>query len=77
MGNTASSRPLAIKGQVVKQVEVLRYLGIEVEHCPSHSTLNTLLKKQRLFLLRKLRSFNVKKDISTSVYGSLIKSVLT
>lgn len=76
MGNTASSRPLAIKGQVVKQVEVLRYLGIEVEHCPSHSTLNTLLKK-RLFLLRKLRSFNVKKDISTSVYGSLIKSVLT
>jgi hypothetical protein len=33
--------------------------------------------QQRLFLLRKLRSFDVKQDILTAVYKSLIESVLT
>ena len=33
-------------------------------------------QQQRLFLLRKLRRFNARKDILESVYRSLIESIL-
>ena len=61
-------------------MEAFRYLGIEVDRTLSFSvhTEHTYKKaQQRLFLLRKLRSFNVSKDILTVVYRSLIESVLT
>ena len=73
-------QPLKINGQEVEQVEAFRYLGIEVDRTLSFSvhTEHTYKKaQQRLFLLRKLRSFNVSKDILTVVYRSLIESVLT
>ena len=72
--------PLKIKGQEVEQVEVFRYLGIKVDRTLSFSvhTEHTYKKAQQcLFLLRKLRSLNVSKDILTVVYRSLIESVLT
>ncbi len=73
-------QPLMIRCQEVEQVEAFRYLSIEVDRTLSFSVhAEQAYKKaqQRLFLLRKLRSFNVSKDILTVVYRSLIESVLT
>ena len=72
--------PLRLHGQAVEQVEAFRYLGMEMDSCLSfsHHTDSVYKKAQkRLFLLRELRDFNVKKDILIVVYKSLIESILT
>ena len=64
----------------MEQVEAFRYLGTDMDTYLSFSQhTDSVYKKaqQRLFLLRKLRSFDVKQDILTAVYKSLIESVLT
>ena len=73
-------QPLSIHGQLVEQVQTFKYLGTEIDACLSFSHhANSIHKKaqQRLYLLRKLRAFNVSKDILTLVYRSLIESTLT
>ena len=73
-------QPLNIQGQLVEQVQVFKYLGTEIDTSLSFSQhTNTIFKKaqQRLHLLRKLRTFQVSKDVLTLVYRSLIESVLT
>ena len=72
--------PLRLNGQTVEQVEAFRYLGTDMDtHLSFSQHTDSVYKKaqQRLFLLRKLRSFDVKQDILTAVYKSLIESVLT
>ena len=74
------SQPLSINSQPVEQVEVFKYLGTELDTSLSFSHhADSVYKKaqQRLHLLRKLRVFNVSKDILTVVYCSLIESILT
>lgn len=56
------------------------HLGTEVDRALSFSDHSSNIYKrvqQRLFLLRKLRTFNVSKNVLTVVYKSLIESVLT
>ena len=59
-------QPVSIQGQLVEQLQVIRYLGIEIDTSLSFSQhADTTYKKaqQRLHLLRKLRTFQVSKDI--------------
>ena len=66
---------------LVEQVQVCRYLGIEMDTNPvllsTHGHKTYKKAHQRLHLLRKLRTFQVSKDILTWVYRFLIESVLT
>ncbi|KAJ8396251.1 hypothetical protein AAFF_G00021180 [Aldrovandia affinis] len=50
---------------------------LDHEGYQSHSTSFSSKAQQCMFLLRRLRSFDVRKDILTVVYKSLIESVLT
>ena len=71
-------QPVSIQGQIVEQVRVFRYLGIEMDTSLSFSQhTDATYKKACLHLLRKLITFQVSKDILTLVYRSLIESVLT
>ena len=77
---TALFKPLSIQGQLVEQVESFKYLGTDLDNCLSFSQhADTIFKKsqQRLYLLRKLRTFNVSTHVLTLVYQSLIESLLT
>ncbi len=76
----AFCEPLLVNGEEVEQVGSFKCLGTEIDSQFSfdkHS--DNVFKKayQRLGLLRKLRSFNIEKDILMVVYKSLIESVLT
>ena len=73
-------KALVIHGQQVDQVECLKYLGIDIDNQLSFGhQADSVFKnaQQHLHLLRKLSSFNVRKDILTLVYTSLIESILT
>ena len=73
-------QPLSINGQLVEQVQSFKYLGTEIDISLSFSQhTDSIFKEahQRLHLLRKLRAFNVSKNILTLVYRSLIESILT
>ena len=69
-----------IQGEPVELVEEYRYLGTIFDGLLRFSS-NTeeIIKKchQRQYLLRKLRSFDVNKDILLTFYHSFIESVLT
>lgn len=72
--------PLQIHDLGVEQVETFKYLGMEMDTCLSFGPhVDAVNKKaqQRLHLLRKLRSFNISKDILTLISKSLIKSIIT
>jgi hypothetical protein len=73
-------RPIKIKGETVEKVETFKYLGtvLDSKLCFS-SHVDSVCKKanQRLYLLRKLRSFDVCQEILETVYRSLIESILT
>ena len=74
------SQPLRIIGQTVETVSNCKYLGTVVdENLTFTDNVDHIYKKaqQRLFLLRKLRSFNVSTDALQLVYRSLIESVLS
>lgn len=76
----ALNQPLCIQGQPVDQVQSFKYLGTEIDVGLSFNHhVDSVFKKaqQRLHLLRKLRSFHVKKDVLTLVYKSLIESIIT
>jgi Domain of unknown function (DUF1891) len=72
-------RPVKIKGEHVEQVDTFKYLGVVLDTKLSFSAhVDNLCKKanQRLYLLRKLRNFDVCQDILETVYRSLIESIL-
>ena len=61
-------------------MESFKYLGTHIDQKLSFTpNVDFICKKahQRLYLLRKLRSFGVKKDILQMVYKSLVESILT
>ena len=69
------SQPLMIKGQTVETVSTFKYLGTVVdENLTFTDNVEYIYKKaqQRLFLLRKLRSFNISAEVLQLVYRSLI-----
>ena len=74
------SQPLMINGQTVETVSTFKYLGAVVdENLTFTANVDHIYKKaqQLLFLLQKLRSFNVSTEVLQLVYGSLIESVLS
>ena len=67
------SQPLMINGQTVETVSTFKYLGTVVdENLTFTDNVDHIYKKARLFLLRKLRSFNVSTEVLQLVYRSLI-----
>lgn len=73
-------RNTTIKGQVVEVVETYRYLGSLIANKLNFTsnTDNTFQKgQQRLFCLRKLAKFNVKKTLMILFHKSYIESFLT
>ena len=73
-------KPVTIKGQEVEQVSSFKYLGTVLDQSLTFTEhMDCIYKKaqQRLFLLRKLRSFEVSQCTLNRVYQSLIESVLT
>ena len=73
-------RPAKIKQQNVEQVDNFKYLGTILDSNLTFSAhVDSVCKKanQRLFLLRKLKCFNVRPSILETVYRSLIESILT
>ena len=72
--------PLIIKGEVVEQVPSFKLLGTTRNNTLTWSThIQEILKKarQRLYFLRKLRSFGVKNEILQMFYCAIIQQVLT
>jgi len=75
-----SFKPVFVNGEEVEVVQCFKYLGT---HIDKHLTFNTntdaTFKKamQRMYLLRKLRSFGVSVQVLENVYISLIQSVLS
>ena len=72
--------PVEIGGEKVEVVENFKYLGTVIDNQLNFSdNVNLIYKKaqQRLYLLRKLRSFGVNKEILVNVYRSLIESILS
>ena len=74
------STPLRQEGQVVEQVTHFKYLGTEIDYRLSFTQhADRVYKKaqQRMCLLRKLKGFDVRKDILLTVYQTLMKSVFS
>ena len=72
--------PVEINSQHVEQVESFKYLGTVIDNNLSFTEhVDHITKKanQRMYLLRKLRSFNVSTDVLSLVYVSLIQSILS
>ena len=71
--------PLKRKEQEVERVRCFKYLGTILDQNLSfNDNVDYIHMKahQRLYLLRKLRNFNVSTDILVTVYRSLIESIL-
>ena len=72
--------PVIIGGESVETVDEFKYLGTVIDNKLNFSAnVNLIYKKsqQRLYLLRKLKSFGVNNNILEMAYRSLIESILT
>ncbi|GFO40265.1 reverse transcriptase [Plakobranchus ocellatus] len=72
--------PLLINGATVERVPSFKFLGTHVsDKLTWDINLGNIVKKarQRLYFLRKLKSFDVGSDISFNFYRATIESVLT
>ena len=72
--------PLYINGSEVEIVETFRFLGTHISSDLSwehNATQITKKAQQRLYFLRRLKSFGVSKDIMTHFYRAVIESILT
>lgn len=75
-----SSSPAVVKAADIGIVESYKYLGVVLDHklCfESHADATTKKVQQRLFLLRKMRSFNVSSEMLSLFYRSFIESVMS
>ena len=78
--NKPSHEPLFINGKEVEVVDVFKFLGIRVASdltWSAHVTHCVTKAQQRMFFLRRLRSFGVGQRIMTKFYRAVIESVLT
>ena len=69
-----------INGAEVEIVETFKFLGTHISNDLSwHHNIEQILSKaqQRLYFLRRLKSFGVSKEIMTHFYRSIIESILT
>ena len=69
-----------LESENVDQAENFKYLGIVIdENLTLTNHVDAIIKKtnQRLYLLRKLRSFNVSSHVMSLVYNSIIQSILS
>ncbi|XP_025101682.1 uncharacterized protein LOC112568566 [Pomacea canaliculata] len=74
------STPLVIGNEEVERVTTFKYLGTVIDDSLNFTEhVGTVHKKaqQRLYLIRKLRSFNVSEHILVDVYRALVESVIT
>ena len=72
--------PININGSVVEQVSSFKFLGTFISDYLSWSvnSMEILKKaKQRLYFLRKLKSYGVKQFILVNFYRAIIESILT
>ena len=73
-------QPLRIGGDIVEQVSSFRFLGTHITDNITWSVNCTeILKKarQRLYFLRKLRSYGFNQCILTNFYRAIVESILT
>ena len=73
-------KPVFVSDKEVEIVDDFIYLGTTIDkNMNFHKNAERIFKKanQRLFLLRKLRSFGVSKNVLQTVYKSIIQSILT
>ena len=74
------SRPVKVNNEPVEVVSNFKYLGTLIDNKLSFSDNSDLIYKksqQCLYLLQKLRSFDVSRELLQIVYKSLVESVLT
>ena len=72
--------PLLIDGMAVEQVESFKFLGTHISNSLNWSVhINSNIKKaqQRMYFLRRLKSFHVDIRILTNFYKCVIESILT
>ena len=74
--------PVKVNNEPVEVVSNFKYLGtfVDIDNTLSFSDNSDLIYKksqQRLYLLQKLRSFDVSRELLQIVYKSLVESVLT
>ena len=82
LGNTPilNLDPVVINNTNVERVSCFRYLGTHIDNKLNFSIhVDEVIKKcrQRIFLLRKLKSFDVSEKILKLIYMSLIESVIS
>ena len=72
-------RPVQIKTEDVEKVENFKYLGTVLDSnltfC-AHVDLICKKANQRMYLVRKLKTFEVDKDILETIYRSLVESII-
>lgn len=76
----AEAATTIIQQEPVEIVEVYKYLGTAFDNLLRFSSnIEEILKKchQRQYLLRKLKSFGINKDILTTFYYAFIENVIT
>eukprot|EP00745_Piridium_sociabile_P018011 TRINITY_DN26857_c0_g1_i3.p1 TRINITY_DN26857_c0_g1~~TRINITY_DN26857_c0_g1_i3.p1 ORF type:complete len:180 (-),score=24.86 TRINITY_DN26857_c0_g1_i3:115-654(-) len=72
--------PLVIHGQPINRVDYIKFLGTVISRDLSwDNNCTVLLKKahQRLFFLRQLKKFGLRREILVQFYRSTIESILT
>ena len=72
--------PLSIDGQIVERVESFKFLGTWVSNRITWDINSSHIiskARQRLYFLRKLRSFQVSRDTLVNFYRCIIESTLT
>ena len=72
--------PLYINGTEVEMVDTFKFLGTHISNDLSwHENTTQIVMKaqQRLYFLRRLKSFGVSQDTMTHFYRSIIESILT
>ena len=72
--------PVKVNNEPVEVVSNFKYLGTLIDNKLSFSDNSDLIYKkshQRLYLLRKVRSFDVSRELLQFVYTSLVERVLT
>ena len=71
---------LQIKNESIEIVDSFKFLGTSISNdLKWHINTTFILKKahQRLYFLRQLKKFNLKKEILTNFYRAVIESILT
>lgn len=77
---TLALQTIVINGTHVEEVEQYKYLGTVFDNklkFDQNSEVNIKKSHQRLFVLRKLNSFNVQRVVLKSFYNSFVESILS